>query len=163
MKKWIAAMIIILLTLSSAVISMAAGETITHESGEKRGSITVGYNAGVTYAVTIPASVTFSDTENVAERSLQVTNVVLNEGSVLHVNLASRNNFKMMNGEGYMEYHLKINSHDVQEDDQYTILSVSAGEPSGWVILNFVTDLQKDHLLYAGNYTDTLTFTVSIE
>lgn len=162
MKKLLSVILIVLFTFGSSVISLAAGETITQDSSENSGNITVDYNEEVTYTVTIPASVTFSDSEKEVERSLQVSNAVLNEGSTLNVNIASLNNFKMMYGEGYIEYYLKINHNDVSKENNYTILTVPAGESTGWAVLNFITDLKKDHVLYAGNYTDTLTFTVSI-
>ena len=98
MKKWVFVILIVFLTLSSLTVSLASGETITQDSKENSGNITVDYNAGVTYTVTIPASVTFSDAEKQVERSLQVSDVVLDEGTALNVNLASRNDFKMMNG-----------------------------------------------------------------
>lgn len=163
MKKWVFVILIVFLTLSSLTVSLASGETITQDSKENSGNITVDYNAGVTYTVTIPASVTFSDTEKQVERSLQVSDVVLNEGTALNVNLASRNDFKMMNGDGYIAYRLMINYNDVPEGNNHIILTVPAGGSTGWAILKFATDLQKDHILYAGDYTDTLTFTVSID
>ena len=163
MKKWFACILTVFFTLSVPSVSLAEGETITQDSQENSGNITVGYNAEVTYTVTIPASVTFSDTEKEIERSLQVSDVVLNEGSVLNVNISSLNHFTMVRNEGYIDYDLLVNYHEIPKDDQYTILTVAAGESSGWAILNFATDLQKEHAQYAGNYTDTLTFTVSID
>ena len=148
-------------TILAVPLTVTAG-TITQDSQEKSGNITVGYNAGISYTVTIPASVTFSDTEKSVQRGLQVSNVLLNEGSTLNVNIASQNDFKMTYGEGYIEYSLLINSHEAPKGNNFTVLTVLAGEAAGWVILDFMTDLDKSHALYAGNYTDTLTFTVSI-
>ena len=164
MKKLLPFILITVLTLRSSIISLAAaGEIITQDSQEKSGNITVGYDAEATYTVTIPTSVTFTDTEKTIERPLLVTNVILNEGSTLNVNITSLNNFKMIYGEGYMEYYLLINSNNAPKENSYTILTVLAGESSGWAILTFITDLKKDHVLYTGNYTDTLTFTVTID
>ena len=163
MKKLLSFMLIVFFALNASIVSRAGGETITQDSRENSGNITVGYNAGVTYTVTIPASVTFSDTEKEVERSLQVSDVVLNSGSKLNVNLASLNDFRMMYDAGYIDYHLTVNHNELPREDNNTILTVSAGEGSGWAVLNFFTDLQKDHVLYAGSYTDTLTFTVAIE
>ena len=162
MKRILSLVLLMSFILPGSVILRTAGQTITQDSGESSSSLTVDYNAGVTYTVTIPASVTFSDTEKEVERALQVSNVVLNAGSVLNVNLTSLNQFKMKCGEGYIEYGLKINHNEAPEGHNYTVLTVPAGENTGWAILNFSTDLQKEHALYAGNYTDTLTFTVVI-
>ncbi len=163
MKKWIALILTVSIVFFSPITSLAEGETITQDSQANSGNITVGYNAGVTYTVTIPASVTFSDAEKEVERPLQVSNVLLNEGSTLHINLSSLNEFKMVCGGGYIDYRLTINNNEPPGENNYTILTVSAGENTGWALLNFVTDLQKDHAMYAGNYTDTLTFTVEVQ
>lgn len=162
MKRILSVLLLMSFVLPGPVILRTAGKTITQDSGESSGSLTVDYNAGVTYTVTIPASVTFSDTEKEVERALQVNNVVLNAGSVLNINLTSQNQFKMVCGEGYIEYSLKINHNEAPAGNNYTVLTVPAGENTGWAILSFSTDLQKEHALYAGNYTDTLTFTVVI-
>lgn len=164
MKKIITAILSVLCYLNISIVSLAfSGETITQDSQKKSGDITVGYNAEVTYTVTIPANVTFTDAENEIERPLMVTNVILNEGSTLNVNLVSQNNYKMMYGEGYIEYSLMVNYNDALKENNINILTVLAGESSGLAILDFITDLNKDHALYTGNYTDTLTFTVTID
>lgn len=163
MKKMLAVIMIVVFSFHISMLSlMAAGETITQVSGEKSGNITVGYDAGVSYTVTIPANVTFTDTEKSVERGLQVSNVVLDEGSTLSINITSLNNFRMVNGEGYIEYSLLANNNETPKENNYIILTVLAGERSGWVILDFITELNKDHVFYAGNYTDTLTFTVTV-
>ena len=77
MKKILSVILIIVFTLSGSVLSLASGEVITQDSQGNSSNITVDYNAGVTYTVTIPASVAFSDAEKEVERSLQVSNVVL--------------------------------------------------------------------------------------
>ena len=42
------------------------------------------------------------------------------------------------------------------------MMNVEAGEHSGGAILDFTTELDWVHALYAGNYTDTLTFTAEV-
>ncbi len=163
MKKWFSLILAVLVILYGSFVSRAEGEILTQDSPDNSGNITVDYNAAVTYTVTIPASVTFSDTETEVERSLQVSNVVLREGSALHVGVSSLNGFQMKYKEGYIEYHLMVNYNDTPKETDYTILTVPAGESAGWAILKFVTNLQKDHVIYAGDYTDTLTFTVEVE
>lgn len=163
MKQLLSMIMIVILSFSISMDALASGEKITQDSQEKVGNVTVGYNVGVTYTVTIPANVTFTDTEKTVERPLQVTNVVLNEGSTLNINIASLNNFKMVCDEGYIEYALSVNYNDALRENNCTILTVLAGESSGWAILDLITDLKKDHAFYAGQYTDTLTFTVTID
>ena len=88
----------------------------------------------------------------------------INEGKTLNVNVGSLNGFKMKNGkEASIDYELAINYNPTLKENNMTILTVLAGEHTGWVILDFITELNKEKAFYAGNYTDTLTFTVSIE
>lgn len=162
MKRILLIILSAALILGMTIVSLAE-EDITQESDPQSGEISVGYNAGVTYTVTIPASVTFTDTEKSVDRPLQVSNVMLHEGSSLKVYVASLNSFKMVNGDGYIDYHMIINTHPAPDENSFNILTVNAGERVGWAILTFVTELDKKNALYAGNYTDTLTFTVSIE
>ena len=141
----------------------AEGTTITQGSKDKSGSVNIDYYADVSYEVTIPASVTFTDTDTTIERGLQVRNVMLNEGTSLNINVTSRNDFKMIYKDGSIDYSLIINKHARPEKNNFNILTVAAGERSGIATLDFVSDLAKAEAKFAGKYTDTLTFTVSID
>ncbi|MCH5343398.1 MAG: hypothetical protein J1E64_05110 [Acetatifactor sp.] len=164
MIKILSVIMLAIIALGMPIISLAAeDEIITQDSEEKSGKITVDYNMGVTYTVTIPASVTFTDAEKTVERGLLVDNVSLNEGSILNVNVASLNTFQMRNGEAYIDYDLRVNYDYTLGENDINILTVEAGEGSGWVVLYFVTELEKDNAFYAGKYTDTLTFTITID
>lgn len=164
MKKWLAIIMTTVMILGMPMLPLTVkGEEITLDSREQSGKININYNMEVSYTVTIPASVTFTDTEKNVERSLLAKDVLLNEGSSLNVIVSSLNNFQMKNGDSYIDYSLLINQGDVLKDNDSTILTVLAGENSGWAIVNFVTDLNKENALYAGNYIDTLTFTVTID
>ncbi|MCH5250073.1 MAG: hypothetical protein J1E98_09070 [Lachnospiraceae bacterium] len=162
MKKLLAVILFALITINMSIISLAA-EDITQDSQEQSGETNVNYNIGLTYTVTIPASVTFTDSEKLVERGLQASNVFINEGTSLNVKISSRNDFKMKCGDGYIDYSILYNSNEATEGNNYTILTVGNGDTAGWVILRFTTELDKKHAKYAGNYTDTLTFTVSVD
>ena len=121
------------------------------------------YNMGSSYEITIPASVTFTDSETTVERALQARNVRIDADKALNVMVSSENGFKMVNHDASMDYHIIINYASTPEGNHFNILKVKAGESSGWAILQFVTELSKGEALYAGNYTDTLTFQVSVD
>lgn len=164
MKKLFLFVILFAITLGLTVAPQAAeSATITPSSEEKSEKISVDYNAEESYIVTIPASVTFTDAEKTVERGLQVSDVVLDEGSSLSVKVTSLNNFQMRNGDGYIAYKLIVNYNQASVNNKSDILIVLAGESSGVAILDFVTDLDKRHAPYTGKYTDTLTFTVSVD
>lgn len=140
----------------------STGIVINKESIEQSGDITIDYALDESYTVTIPASVTFTDEVRSVERSMWAEEVVLNEGRTLYVSVSSLNNFRMVNKDSYIDYYIKMNYATIPQGNDYDVIIVEAGEKAAWAILEFKTELVKDHAAYAGTYTDTLTFTVSI-
>lgn len=165
MKKLLSAVMIGVMALELLPIHSFAAD-ITQDSSDKRGEINVNYDMDTEYTVTIPASVTFSESEKTVERPLQAAGVRIEDGKSLNITISSLNDFKMKyneNDDSYIEYHLMINYATIPEENNFTVLTVKAGEGSGWAILSFITELNKDKAFYTGNYTDTITFTVSVE
>lgn len=165
MKKILSVIMMVLMTLGMPMYSLASEEmAITQDSQEKSGNTNVDYNLEETYTVIFPASVTFTDTEKSIDRGLQVSDVVLQEGHSINVNVASLNDFHMKNKEGSIAYQLIVNNNDDKPvEHNSTILTVDAGEKAGVAILTFITELDKSKAPFAGRYSDTLTFTVSVE
>ena len=163
MKKLLSVIISATMIVMISITSFAAeNSTITQDDSEKRSSITVDYDMMESYVVTIPASVSFTDTEKNIDRPLQVENIVLNEGRTLKINVSSLNNFKLKNGDSEIDYKMMVNATEIPEENNQDVLVIKAGEHSGWAILHFLTELSKDNALLAGRYSDTLTFTVSV-
>lgn len=165
MKKILSVIMMVLMILGMPMYSLASeGMAITQDSQEKSGNTNVDYNLEETYTVTFPASVTFTDTEKSIDRGLQVSDVVLQEGHSINVNVASLNDFHMKNKEGSIAYQLIVNNNDDKPvENNSTILTVDAGKKAGVAILTFITVLDKSKAPFAGRYSDTLTFTVSVE
>ncbi len=163
MKKLLSVIISATMIVMISITSFAAeNSTITQDDSEKTSSITVDYDMTESYVVTIPASVSFTDTEKNIDRPLQVENIILNEGRTLKINVSSLNNFKMKNGDSEIDYKMMVNATEIPEKNNQDVLVIKAGERSGWAILHFLTELSKDNALLAGRYSDTLTFTVSV-
>ena len=164
-KKIASVIIIVLMTLGVPIYALASEETaIPQDTQEKSGITNVDYDLEETYMVAFPASVTFTDAEKSIDRGLQVSDVVLSEGHSINVNVTSANDFKMMNGEGSIAYRLIVNyNYDKPVNHNSNVLTVVAGEKAGVAILTFTTELDKSKAPYAGRYSDTLTFTVSID
>ncbi len=162
MKKILSIIVAAAIAVIMPISSFAAENVeINQDSEQKSSSISVDYNMDLAYTVTIPASVTFTDTEKTVERTIQVSGVLISEGNSISVSISSLNDFEMKNGDGYIDYYIMVNYHALPENN-CSILTVNADDGSGWAILSFVTDLEKSHALYSGKYTDTLTFTVSV-
>ncbi len=156
MKKLIPAFCVFLLAGASA------GSQVIDGDPENSGSVSVNYNGGISYKVTIPASVTFKRTEKSLERPLSATDVVLGDCSELNVRVSSKNGFKMINGSGYIEYSMLVNGHEVADSENITVLTVKQGENSNWAVLTFSTEFLGENTGLVGNYSDTLTFTVEV-
>ena len=165
MKKILSVIMMVLMILGMPMYSLASeGMAITQDSQEKSGNTNVDYNLEETYTVIFPASVTFTDTEKSIDRGLQVSDVVLQEGHSINVNVVSLNDFHMKNKEGSIAYQLIVNNNDDKPvENNSTILTVDAGKKAGVAILTFITELDKSKAPFAGRYSDTLTFTVSVE
>ncbi|MDE5884992.1 MAG: hypothetical protein K2H29_07980, partial [Oscillospiraceae bacterium] len=92
--------------------------------------------------------------------------VRIDDGKALNITISSQNGFQMKhtkNSGSGIDYHLMINQAIIPDGNNYNVLTVNAGEGSGRAILSFVTELNKNNAFYAGNYTDTITFTVSVD
>ena len=165
MKRFLSVIMMVLLTLGVPIYSQASEETAAPQNTqEKSANTNIDYSMEETYTVTFPASVTFTDTETSIDRGLLVSDVVLREGRSLNVNVTSLNDFQMKNGEGFIAYRLIVNNnYDKPVNHNSNVLTVVAGEKSGWAVLTFTTELDKSDAPYAGRYSDTLTFTVSID
>lgn len=156
-----------ILKAATALVMAAAfssGGVINENDSEKTGTVSVGYNVESSYTVTIPANVVFTDTDSgkKVERPLQANDVLLESGQQLNIYVKSLNGFKMVNHSGYIEYSMEANLQKITGTDKVKIMTVLPGDKSGWVLLNFETKFIGDFSGYAGNYSDTLTFTVEM-
>ncbi len=133
---------------------------ITEGSGSQSGQVSVDYSLPSGYIVTIPADVAFTDSQLSVQRAVSAKNVRLSQGSTLHVYAKSKNDFKMKNADSYINYSMLVNTAEFNESG--IVLSVLSGETSGWALLD-LTAAPSGEEAYAGDYTDTLTFTVAIE
>lgn len=158
----------VLLATVTAVAAMpvmfgSAQEIIDQTSVNNSSTMSVEHNVDLSYKVTIPANVTFTNSEKIIERSLQASEVYLNDGDELNIYVTSLNDFKMVNKTSYIEYDMLVNSHPIPTDNSSPVLTVQAGDNSGWAVLRFNSELNSEHMGFAGNYSDTLTFTVKVE
>lgn len=124
-------------------------------------SVTVEYVAAPTYTVTIPATVELGQTATISAED-----VIVEKGKEVVVKLSgtgeSDNAFKLRTQQGAaVAYTVKNGSQAVAVGG--TVLTVNPGSAhSGSTALSFVAPADES-ILYAGAYTGTVTFTVSVE
>lgn len=122
----------------------------------KKLTITAQYTNAPSYTVTIPASVELGNT---AEIQAEDVNVV--SGSQLVVRLSDADGWKLKTPEGAEQlYTIKNGESIVAEDDAVLTVAGGTANNSGTVSLDFAPDGEPK---YAGVYTGTVMFSVSVE
>ena len=157
MKKLLAIAIALALVLSLSVTAMATDNELTPaESPYKDTEVT--FSVAPTYTVTIPATIELSKADDGTYQkiaTIQAENVRLEEGENLQVTITG--DFMLSNGSSYQL--------------PYTVKAGNSVITSGGVVATFTTSTtaQSSTLSfaaanpqYAGVYSDTVTFTISI-
>lgn len=119
-------------------------------------TITAQYTNAPSYTVTIPASVELGNTAEI-----QAENVNVVSGSQLVVRISNANGLKLTTQEGAEQlYTIKNGETSIQENDAVLTVAGGTADNSGTVSLDFAPDGEPK---YAGVYTGTVMFSVSVE
>lgn len=155
MKKILSFTLALVMMLSATVTAFAA--TVDQDSVDKTGNTSITYNVAPAYTVTIPATVTLGDTATV-----KVENTMLKLGDEVNVKLTGTSEaddtFKVKTAQGAeLAYTVKDGDTVINVGD--TVISC-ASQVSDQVDLFFTAPTS---VQYAGDYSGTVTFTVSVE
>lgn len=119
-------------------------------------TVTARYTNAPSYTVTIPASVELGNTAKI-----QAENVNVVSGSQLVVRLSNANGLKLTTPEGAEQlYTIKNEEISIKESDAVLTVAGGTADNSGTVSLDFAPDGEPK---YAGVYTGTVMFSVSVE
>lgn len=165
-KKVIAMLLIMILTVCFAMPVGATGTQSITGTGEAAGkSTSVTYDVSQAFTVTIPESVTFDTVSRIGSGTVTVTNCLIQHGQTLKVTIKAASNYDAVKGfrlrdgskDSYIEYSIKKDGDSLAINTAF--LSVVAGNDSGSATLNFEAAAPTK----AGDYADSLTFTVAVE
>lgn len=155
MKKILSFTLALVMMLSATVTAFAA--TVDQDSVDKTGNTSITYNFAPAYTVTIPATVTLGDTATV-----KVENTMLKLGDEVNVKLTGTSeaddSFKVTTAQGAeLTYTVKDGDTVINVGD--TVIScASQVNDTADLFFTAPTSVQ-----YAGDYSGTVTFTVSVE
>ena len=159
MKKAITLALVAALLTATGITAYATD--ITADSNPKTGGTTVNYTVNPAYTVVIPESVTLTDADVTATISIYGAtaddNVVIGKKQKVNVALtASANNFNVANTDGDT---IAYTVNDKNAVADLTTVAECAANTTSETELTFA---KTGTAAYAGTYTDTLTFTVSL-
>lgn len=162
MKKVFAILLAALMVATMSVTAFAA--EVDQDTTDKTGSTAVSFNVDPTYTVTIPATVELEkvDTDGTItyEKDMTVTasaGVRLKEGEKIEVTLASDFYLETAASATYkLPYTVTVDDVDVENNGVVATFVTSEAEQTSTLLF------AAGNPTYAGNYTDTVTFTISV-
>lgn len=152
MKKIISLALAVLIIAAMSVTAFAA--EIKQDTENKTGSTDITYTATESYVVIIPESMTVGTTATV-----EADNILIGYNKQLTVSVSSQNEWKLKNNDDGLGYTLHIGETGVTSTNN-TVLTAASGDTVSKTLSVTIDPNQSPK--YAGNYTDTLTFTVSV-
>ena len=162
MKKALTLALVAALLTATGITAFAADTEVNQDTTPPTGATTVNYQVDPAYTVVIPESVTLTDADVTAIIKIygatENYNVVIGKGQKVNVALtASANNFNVANTDGDTVAYTVNDKNAV--DDLTTVAECTAAEGKKNTDITFA---KTGTAAYAGTYTDTLTFTVSL-
>lgn len=160
MKKLLTLLLTAALATAAATTAFA-DTSIEPSTTPQKGKTEVSYTVQPSYTVTIPASVTLTNTNKIGTATVKAENVTVPHGKAVKVALTNANDFKVKSTEGAeLPYTITKDRQNVTVNDVVLSVASDATGKKGEAILEFEIT---DKIVYSGEYTGTVTFTVSVE
>ena len=153
MKK-LFALILTVALLATMSVTVSA-EDSAPETGDKATTST--YSVAPTYTVTIPTAITIDG----AADTISAENVVVEKGQYVSVALAESNNFIVTTAEGAtLTYTVLQGDEIVTAGGEILAVNPADGKTGS---ASIVFDINESAIKFAGVYTGTATFTISVK
>ena len=160
MKKLIAFVLTLAMATIMSVTAFAADTAITQDSDPKTGDTAVKFSVDPTYTVTIPGEVTltYDETSNSYKGSGDITTGAVRLLQYQFILVTVTGDFKMTSAENAeLPYTMTIGDSASTVTSGATVATFGTSTEEQSVTLNY----SAENPTYAGDYTDTLTFTIS--
>lgn len=166
MKKILSLALALVFMFALAIPAFAA-DPATLNSASSSKDVTATYNVGEGYTVTIPSGITFS-AEKTANETVTVSNVYINANKKVVVTLKAAGEdtaFELKYDNDALTYTVKTNLGNGDATTAIaatggTVVEVNAGTVTG-ATAALAFQITED-AIYQGEYTDTLTFSVTV-
>ena len=151
------------MSVSATEVKPIGGNPYNADPNNAAPEATVTYNVDPSYTVTIPTKVTLSDENDVKlENAVAASDVRLEKGDKIVVSLDKDNTFEVKNGDETITYAVYKGTTTDAANKLAAESVVAEFSENGSETLTFAK-INKDDVKYAGTYTGTLTFGISVE
>ena len=150
--------------LTSTCITAFATDINQNTDDPKNGATTVKMSVSPSYTVTIPAEVTLdeqTDGTYATDAEITATNIRLDNNKIIDVAITSDYLLENAQGAADLPYTLEINGAEISSGD--TVATFETNADLTLVQHSDTLHFAADVPTYAGDYSDTVTFTISVK
>ncbi len=160
------AVLVLAAVCTALVFTGTASAATLSNSGESSTGVEVKYHVEGGWEVEIGAGMTLVPDEE-SDLNVKVTKAILENGKNLSITVHSTNNYALQNGDDSLAYTLTKDGTPFVNTSKETVLSGINGksnltEDADVTLKVKVEKSVTDKAKYSGDYTDTLTFTVTV-
>lgn len=163
MKKLVSFMLVFGLVAGMSTTAMAAENEGILNKGTQTGTVELTYTKDESYTVTIPANFDLKEADK--DQTIEAKEVYIPSGKTLKVSIKSDNyddGWYVKNGsEDKVLYTIKTGGDSIANNGAVLKFEANDNTHQAEETLEFALDEKNVH--YAGTYTDTLTFTVTVD
>lgn len=165
MKKIVSVLLALVMALSLGVSAFATDVTV---DGSQSADTTVTYGLDSSYLVVIPESVVIDTNTHKGEATVSAENVLLGYGETLNITVANAENedkwylVDKTAADNTLEYTIGKTDGAADVTNESVVLSVAAGDKWNEKVEQALYFELAEDVTKAGDYSDTLTFTVDV-